>query len=102
MLALFGGALSVLAVRAVEAAAPRWQRLLVAGAPLGAGLAAAAALMLSDRLLAASWFGATGRTWWADALADQQRGGLAALVLVAVTAGVVLVALRRRREPAAR
>ena len=102
MLALFGGALSVLAVRAVEAAAPRWQSLLVAGAPLGAGLAAAAALMLSDRLLAASWFGATGRTWWADALADQQRGGLAALVLVAVTAGVVLVALRRRREPAAR
>lgn len=102
MLALFGGALSVLAVRAVEAAAPRWQRLLVAGAPLGAGLAAAAALMLSDRLLAASWFGATGRTWWADALADQQRGGIAALVLVAVTAGVVLVALRRRREPAAR
>ena len=102
MLALFGGALSVLAVRAVEAAAPRWQRLLVAGAPLGAGLAAAAALMLSDRLLAASWFGATGRTWWAHALADQQRGGLAALVLVAVTAGVVLVALRRRREPAAR
>ena len=102
MLALFGGALSVLAVRAVEAAAPRWQSLLVAGAPLGAGLAAAAALMLSDRLLAASWFGATGRTWWADALADQQRGGIAALVLVAVTAGVVLVALRRRREPAAR
>ena len=84
-------------MRAVEAAAPRWQRLLVAGAPLGAGLAAAAALMLSDRLLASSWFGATGRTWWADALADQQRGGIAALVLVAVTAGVVLVALRRRR-----
>ena len=105
MLALFGGALSVLAVRAVEAAAPRWQSLLVAGAPLGAGLAAAAALMLSDRLLAASWFGATGRTWWADALADQQRGGLAALVLVAVTAvtaGVALAVLRRRREPAAR
>ena len=98
MLALFGGALSVLAVRAVEAAAPRWQSLLVAGAPLGAGLAAAASLMLSDRLLAASWFGATGRTWWADALADQQRGGLAALVLVVLTAGIVLAALLARRE----
>ncbi|WP_262424480.1 hypothetical protein [Brachybacterium sp. Z12] len=48
-------------------------------------------LLLTDRLLAASWFGATGRTWWADALADQHGAGIAVVVVVAVTAVVALL-----------
>lgn len=98
LLALTGGVLTALAVRAVPSTARSWQRLLVRGAPLLLGIGAGAALLWTDSLLAASWFGATGRTWWADALADQQRAGIAMLVVVAVAAVIVLVP-RRRPDP---
>lgn len=99
--ALAGGVLSALAVRAVPAALPRWKQLLTLGAPLLVGLAGGLALWRGDALLAASWFGATGRTWWADALADQQRAGIAVLALVVLTALVLLILrVLRRHRPA--
>ncbi|MGO1227708.1 MULTISPECIES: CopD family protein [unclassified Brachybacterium] len=101
MLALAGGVLTALAVRAVPVTVRPWQRLLLRGAPLLLGLGTGVALLLTDSLLAASWFGATGRTWWADALADQQRAGIAVLVVVAVAAVIVMVPRRRRSDPAA-
>ena len=92
MLALGAGLLAVLALRAAPV---RRGLLLAVLLLLGAG--AGAALLLGDALLAASWFGATGRTWWADALADQHRAGAAVLVVMAVTAAVTIPAVRRRR-----
>lgn len=100
VLALAGGVLTALALRAVPSSASRWQRLLLRGAPLLLGLGVGVTLLLTDSLLAASWFGATGRTWWADALADQQRAGIAVLVVVALAAVIVLVPRRRRTPPA--
>lgn len=91
MLALAGGALTALAARALPPKAPSWQQLLALAAPLLLGLGAGTMLLLTDRLLAASWFGATGRTWWADALADQHGAGIAVVVVVAVTAVVALL-----------
>ena len=97
--ALAGGVLSAQAVRAVPGGLGRGRQLLTLGAPLLVGLAAGLALWRGEALLAASWFGATGRTWWADALADQQRAGIAVLALVVLTALVPL--LLRSRRPAA-
>nr|WP_245349326.1 CopD family protein [Brachybacterium fresconis] len=96
MLALTGGVLVALAVRATGGDAAR---ILVAAAPVALGLAGGIVLVSTDLLIAASWFGATGRTWFADALADQQRGGIAVLVVVAATALAVGPALRPRRTP---
>ncbi|WP_152352221.1 CopD family protein [Brachybacterium subflavum] len=57
-----------------------------------AGLAASGlAVALGSTLLASDRFGATGRTWRADALADQQTGGWI-LVGLAVLAGIALAA----------
>ncbi|MDN5685980.1 MAG: cytochrome c oxidase assembly protein, partial [Brachybacterium sp.] len=96
MLALTGGALIALAVRATGGDAAR---IPVAAAPVVLALAGGIVLVSTDLLIAASWFGATGRTWLADALADQQRGGIAVLVVVAATALAVGPALRPRRTP---
>ncbi|MGP9539914.1 CopD family protein [Brachybacterium sp. AOP43-C2-M15] len=100
MTALFGGMVSAHAVRVVPAV-PAWRRLVVLALPLTVGLVAGLALLFTDALLAASWFGATGRTWWADALADQHRAGVAVLA-VTVVGAVVLAAVpggpRRPRE----
>jgi len=94
LLALGAGALSALAVRAAPAA----RRLPVAAVPLLLGLGAGAALRTTDLLLAASWFGATGRTWRADALADQQLAGTLVLVVTVLGALVLTAgALRARR-----
>ncbi|WP_114853607.1 cytochrome c oxidase assembly protein [Brachybacterium sp. YJGR34] len=99
MLALAAGALTALAVRAADPELSLGRRLTVLAAPLLVGIGAGTVLLLSDTLLAASWFGATGRTWWADALADQHRAGAAVLVVVALTAvsllGAGFVARRR-------
>lgn len=100
LLALAGGVLTALTIRAVPSTAPRWQRLLLRGSPLLLGLGAGVMLLLTDSLLAASWFGATGRSWWADALADQQRAGIAVLVVVALAAVITVVSGRRRTAPA--
>lgn len=100
LLALAGGVLTALTIRAVPSTAPRWQRLLLRGSPLLLGLGAGVMLLLTDSLLAASWFGATGRSWWADALADQQRAGIAVLVVVALAAVITVVSSRRRTAPA--
>jgi putative copper resistance protein D len=99
-LAVVAGALSALAVRA----APAPRRVLVAAAPLLLGLGAGIALRTTDLLLAASWFGATGRTWRADALADQHLAGTLVIVVTVLAAlGLAAVALRARgRERADR
>nr|WP_255719868.1 CopD family protein [Brachybacterium sp. ACRRE] len=67
-------------------------RTVLAALPV-AGLAASGlALALGSTLLASDRFGATGRTWRADALADQQTGGWI-LVGLAVLAGIALVGI---------
>nr|WP_281507879.1 CopD family protein [Brachybacterium sp. Marseille-Q7125] len=101
-LALGAGVLTALAVRAVGAAGAPRHVLLVPAAPLLVGAAAGLWLLLGDVLLAASWFGATGRTWWMDALADQRRAGVAVLAVVVLSAGLAgLVVARLRRAAAA-
>ncbi|GAB4094929.1 cytochrome c oxidase assembly protein [Brachybacterium horti] len=93
LMSLLAGVLPVLAVRAST------RPLLLAAVPLALTAAGVAALLGTDVLLAASWFGATGRTWWADALADQRRGGAAVLgvALLTAIAAVVTLLLRRSR-----
>ncbi|MGP5089645.1 CopD family protein [Brachybacterium tyrofermentans] len=91
MLALCGGVLMTLAVRTVPGTR---RRALAAAAPCALGLAAGILLLSTDLLLAASWFGATGRTWLPDALADQQRGGIGVLVVSVVTGLGATIALR--------
>ena len=96
LLALAAGALIALAVRLAPAPRRGW----VAAVPLLLGAAGGIALRSTERLLAASWFGATGRTWRADALADQQSAGtlvLVVVVLVALVAGGVALRIRGRR-----
>lgn len=92
MLALAAGVLAALAVRAAPS-----RNLLVLVLLLLAGVAAGATMLFGDALMAASWFGATGRTWWADALQDQHRAGAATLVLMALTAAITIPAVLRRR-----
>ncbi|UQN31570.1 CopD family protein [Brachybacterium kimchii] len=66
-------------------------RIVLAALPV-AGLAVSGlAVALGSTLLASDRFGATGRTWRADALADQQTGGWI-LVGLAVLAGIALAA----------
>ncbi|MGP9681410.1 CopD family protein [Brachybacterium sp. AOP3-A1-3] len=91
MLALCGGVLMTLAVRSASGTR---RRALAATAPLVLGLAAGTLLISTDLLLAASWFGATGRTWLPDALADQQRGGIGVLVVSVLTGLGAALALR--------
>lgn len=96
LLALAAGALIALAVRL----APAPRRAWVAAVPLLLGAVGGIALRSTERLLAASWFGATGRTWRADALADQQFAGtlvLVVVVLVALVAGGAALRTRGRR-----
>src|SRR5699024_4173513 len=104
VLALAAGVLSALAVRAVPATAPRWGRAAATAAPVLLGLGAGIALLRTDALVAASWFGANGRTWWTDALADQHRAGAAVLAVVGITAAALVVTAvmsgRSRRSPA--
>ncbi|MEE1618052.1 CopD family protein [Brachybacterium sp. J153] len=94
LLAACGGVLLALCVRAT---APGRARLLVAAAPVLLLLAAGVTLLLTDHLMAASWFGATGRTWFADALADQRRAGIG--VLLTTGLGAVAAVLLARRNP---
>ena len=95
MLALAAGALIALAARL----APAPRRVVVVAAPLLLGLAGGVALRVTDVLLAASWFGATGRTWRADALADQRDAGTLVLIVVALAALLLGgAALRARRR----
>jgi putative copper export protein/cytochrome c oxidase assembly factor CtaG len=95
MLALAAGALIALAARL----APASRRALVVAAPLLVSLAGGIALRTTDVLLAASWFGATGRTWRADALADQRDAGtLVLIVVVLAVLGLGGAALRARRR----
>ena len=111
MLALGGGVLAVLLVRAVlgDAPDPNAQRgrrdsrairaVAVAGAPVLLLLVAGIVLSTTDTLLAASWFGATGRDWRMDALADQHRGGAAVIVLSVVGLLLAAATLLRGTEP---
>lgn len=88
------------ALGAVLAMAIRTSRWAVAGAAvvlIGAG----AVLATGDALAAASWFGATGRPWLADALADQQRAGWALLAWAVLWAVAVLVGGAVARRDAA-
>lgn len=89
-LALGGGVLSVLAVRASQRPLP------VVAAPLLLLVGAGIMLASTDLLIAASWFGVTGRDWMRDALADQHLGGWIVIALALITATVAVPLLRRR------
>lgn len=81
LLALAAGCALALGARAAH------RPLLVVLAAALMLLVCGAVLALGDALLAPSWFGATGRTWLADAAADQRRGGI--LVLLATGIGAL-------------
>lgn len=114
MLALGGGVLAVLLVRAVlgDAPDPNAQRgrrdsrairaVAVAGAPVLLLLVAGIVLSTTDTLLAASWFGATGRDWRMDALADQRSVGPIVIAVAVLAMAVALPFLTSRRGRAAR
>lgn len=104
LLALAAGVLTAVAVRSLTQTSSPSRRgvAAVTAVPLLLGLGAGAVLVGTDRLIAASWFGATGRTWWADALVDQHRAGIAVLAVVALTAVVVSAAGGVRRRARAR
>src|SRR5699024_1860048 len=89
-LALGGGVLSVLAVRASQRPLP------VVAAPLLLLVGAGIMLASTDLLIAASWFGVTGRDWMRDALADQHLGGWIVIALALSSAAVAAPLLRRR------
>lgn len=101
--AILGGAVTVLSIRgaAEHAARPgagRREQLALWGTaamPLLLIGAAGVALLLTDALIVASWFGATGRPWRTDALADQRTGGWAVLAIAIIAAAITVVALRR-------
>ncbi len=59
-------------------------------------------LGLGHRVVAPSWFGATGRPWLADALADQQRAGWTLAAWAVVWTVAVAVAQARSRPPSNR
>lgn len=90
-LALAGGVVGALAVRASR------RPLVVVAAPLLILLGAGIVLVTTDILIASSWFGATGRDWLPDALADQRRGGWFVISAAVVSAAVVMPVLRRQR-----
>ncbi|MFC7375205.1 CopD family protein [Brachybacterium sp. GCM10030268] len=92
VLALTGGAVVTFAVRSLAGVRAR---ILVIAVPLALAVAGAVVLLSTDTLIAASWFGATGRRWWPDALADQQRGGIAVAVVSLAAAAVAALAVRR-------
>ncbi|MBB5830464.1 CopD family protein [Brachybacterium aquaticum] len=100
MLSLGGGALTALAVRTVAGGG---RRAVVAGLPLLLGVAAGMVLLVTDDLMAASWFGATGRDWGATALDDQHLTGVLVLVVACATAlaSAVVALAGRRRAPRA-
>jgi putative copper resistance protein D len=73
-----------------------WERggvVRVLGAALPAAVLVAAGVVLTagDVLVASDWFGATGRTWRADALADQRFGGVLLLAVTGVVAAACVV-----------
>src|SRR5699024_2880467 len=88
--ALGGGVLSVRAVRASQRPLP------VVAAPLLLLVGAGIMLASTDLLIAASWFGVTGRDWMRDALADQHLGGWIVIALALSSAAVAAPRLRRR------
>lgn len=114
MLALGGGVLAVLLVRAVlgdapDPNAPNGRRdsrairaVAVAGAPVLLLLVAGIVLSTTDTLLAASWFGATGRDWRMDALADQRSVGPIVIAVAVLAMAAALPFLTSRRGRAAR
>ncbi|EWS80297.1 copper-binding protein [Brachybacterium phenoliresistens] len=89
-LAVLAGAAPVAASRLARG------RALVLVTPLLVVLAAGIVLMTGSDLIQSSWFGATGRTWRADALADQRQGGIAVTAMAAGALAAVLLVLRRR------
>lgn len=99
MLMLLAVVVGELTAQAVRCARSPWPGLAAAAAVL---LAAAITLAVGDRLLAASWFGATGRPWLADALADQRTGGMALVGGTVLVAAAAAIAIRRTgRGPSA-
>src|SRR5690625_7851820 len=70
--------------------------LPVVAAPLLLLVGAGIMLASTDLLIAASWFGVTGRDWMRDALADQHLGGWIVIALALSSAAVAAPLLRRR------
>lgn len=81
---------------AARCATRPWVVVVASTVPL---LFGAVVLSIGGSVLAPSWFGATGRTWMPDALADQRRGGIAVAVAVMVAAPIGLLAARGARRP---
>ncbi|MCS6712188.1 CopD family protein [Brachybacterium sp. EF45031] len=96
VLPLLAGAGIALTARAYASGPgrPEAVRLAVAAPAVLLGAALLVAL-IGDAVLAPSWFGATGRAWWADALVDQRRGAAIALTVVALAQIVAQVGIRR-------
>ena len=86
LLATVAGMSVAVLVRSAEGVRARLGTLAV---PTVLLLVAGVVLATGERLLAASWFGGTGRTWLTDAVADQQRGGVLVLVVTVLAAGTV-------------
>ncbi|MDO5662057.1 MAG: cytochrome c oxidase assembly protein [Brachybacterium sp.] len=102
LLALGGGIATALVLRGLAEESSRTLAQVAAVAAALPLMIAAEVLVTGERLAAASWFGATGRPWLADALADQQRAGwllLALAILALIAALVVLGRADRGRRP---
>ncbi|PWH06553.1 hypothetical protein DEO23_06235 [Brachybacterium endophyticum] len=85
--------------RGVLRTVPRILRAVLAALPV-AGLAASGlGLALGHVLLVPDRFGATGRSWRADALADQQTGGWFLVILAALALAALVARSRTGRAP---
>jgi len=99
-------------VTPVAAGARRASAAAAAVRVVGAVVVAAAVVALGVALrgplglVGASWFGAMGRTWGAEPLVDQARGGavlvVAGIAFLLTVVGAVLGWIRSEREPASR
>lgn len=74
-----------------------WRGVAWACAPLPFIAAFLAYATVPGIVFAPSWFGATGRMWLADALADQRMGALAAGIVAVAGAGILAAAISRTR-----
>ncbi|MFC0673972.1 CopD family protein [Brachybacterium hainanense] len=110
LLATIAGAAPVLALRLISGggapagagpvASPvpdRGRALLILGLPPMVLIIGGSLLAVGGDLILASWFGAMGRTWRTDALADQHQGGAIAAALGVLALAGTVIATRRRR-----
>ena len=99
------GAVQTWIVDALRRTRSGWPVLIGIAIPVLLLAAAGLQLALGETVLIPSWFGATGRPWRTDALADQRAGGWGVLLLALALAGMLTGALgaltRRSSGPVA-